>query len=212
MASRAEHLPETQLALRDQFRILAPRGHNRRRNLIRCKRLGFLSAEISCERAKLRFGKPKLGHARLFFGLVAVDGDVAFLVHDRPRLFQPLVNPFAADFCADAGKVGAEHRGPLDSLQFVAPLAIQLRQDLATACKLRRLREFGLMTGAARSLKEVNRERRLLPRESRFVSFGDFRGRALPAMTNRAAPIADVVRNWRMRTERLWNRFVHEAG
>src|SRR5690348_4692463 len=117
MTRRAEHLPEAQFALRNQFGILAPCCNNGWRNLVRGEGLGFLNAKVSRQCAKLRFGEPELRHARLFFGLVAVDGDVAILVHDCARIFQPLVNPFAADFRADAGKVRAEHRGPLDSLK-----------------------------------------------------------------------------------------------
>src|SRR5690242_3407756 len=124
MASRAEHLPEAQFALRNQFRVLAPRGDDCRRNFVRRGRFGLLDTEVSRYRAKLGFGKPELRHARLFLGLVAVDGDVAILIHNRPRLLQPFVYPFAADFRADAGKIRTEHRGPVNALQSVATLAV----------------------------------------------------------------------------------------
>src|SRR2546430_827401 len=207
----AEHLPEAKLPLRNQFRIFAPGGNDGRRNLVRPKRLCFLNAEVSRQRAKFRLAEPELWHARLFLGFVAIDGDVAVLVHNRARFLEPFVNPFAADFRADAREVRAEHRGPLDALHFVATLAIEFGQELAAARKLRRLRQIGLMAGSAGSLDEVRGQDRLLPGERGLVSFGDFRGRPLAAMTNRAAPLAHVVRNRRMRAKRLRNRLIRKA-
>src|SRR6516162_5447428 len=124
VAGGTEHLPETQFALRHQLWIPAPPGNDSGRNFIGREWFGFLNAEVAREGADLFLREPELRHARLFLGLVAVDGDVAVFIHNRPRLFQPFVNPFAADLCADAGKVRSEHRGAVDSLHFVATLAI----------------------------------------------------------------------------------------
>src|SRR2546429_1043258 len=108
-------------------------------------------------------------------------------------------------------EVRAEHRGPLDALHFVATLAIEFGQELAAARKLRRLRQIGLMAGSAGSLDEVRGQDRLLPGERGLVSFGDFRGRPLAAMTNRAAPLAHVVRNRRMRAQKPPDRLIRKA-
>src|SRR5579859_3446516 len=68
------------------------------------------------------------------------------------------------------------------------------------------------MASAAGSLDEFCRENRLFPRERGFMSFGDFGCCALAAVADGAAPIADIVRNWRMRAIRLRYGRAGKAG
>ena len=93
----------------------------------------------------------------------------------------------------------------------MAALTIQFGEKLAAASQLWRLGQVGVMACAAGSLNEARWQNGLFPGQRRFVSFGNFRGWALAAMANRAAPVANVVRNRRMRAERLGDGSVAQA-
>src|SRR4029077_6549652 len=67
------------------------------------------------------------------------------------------------------------------------------------------------MAGAARGLHESPRQERLLPGEGRFMPFSNLRGRALAAVTYRAAPVPDVMRDRRMGPEWLRNIRIHQT-
>ena len=201
-------MPETQFALRNQFRILAPGGDDAGIDLVRRERFGSLNAEIGGKRAEFGLGQTELRHARFFFCFVTIDGDVAVFVEDGARLFQPLVNPFARHFRADVREVGTQHRGTFDPREAVTALTIQFGEELAAARELRRLGQVSIMTRAAGRLNKASRQDRLFPGKSRFVRFGDFRGRALAPMANGAAPVANIVGNRRMRAEGLRHRTI----
>ena len=212
MARRAEHLAEAQFALRSQFRIFGPGSNDAGIDLVWHHGLCFLNAEVPGKSAKFGFTQTKLRHARLFFRLVAIHCDIAVFVDDRARLLQPFINPLTADFRPDVREIGTEHGGTLDSRQAMAALTIQFGQELAAACQLGRLGQVGVVTCATRRLNEAGRQYRLFPSKRRFVSFSDFCGGTLAPVTDGAAPIANVVRNGRVRAKSSRHRSVREAG
>jgi len=66
--------------------------------------------------------------------------------------------------------------------------------------------EAPTMALAARGSMYFAGQNRLLPRQRAVVRFGDGGRGALPAMADRASKLIELMRNHRMRTERLaWN-------
>src|SRR5260221_12021627 len=67
------------------------------------------------------------------------------------------------------------------------------------------------MAAAARRLQKMSGQDRLLPSESGFVSFGNLCGRPLSAVADGAAPVANIVRDGRMRAKRMRDSGIGEA-
>ena len=93
----------------------------------------------------------------------------------------------------------------------MAALAIQFGEKRAAASKLWCLGQVRVVTCAARSLYETGGQHGLLPRQCRFVSLGNFGGRALAAMADSATPVADIMRDLGVRTERLRDSRIRKA-
>ena len=211
MTRRAEHLPEARLALIDQVGPLFPRGHRLGIELVGRKGFARERTEIAGKGAQFLFVQPELGHARLVFVFVAVNEHAAVAGGEGTGIFQPFINPGAADLGPEVGEVRTEHGRPFHSLQTMAADAIERDQKLAAAIEARRLRQFGAMAGSAGGLDVADGQDRLLPGERGLMRVANLRGEALATMANHASPIPHAVGNGRVGAEGLRHGSVRET-